>query len=59
VAQTSVYDTGPMPSPLARHSMLEPGVDFPSHGSFGAAPCVVLLAQAWREHIESEPVRPS
>jgi len=39
--------------------MLEPGVDFPSHGSFGAAPCVVLLAQAWREHIESEPVRPS
>ena len=38
--------------------MLEPGVDFLNHGSFGATPRVVLAAQqAWRERIEAEPVR--
>src|SRR5438128_11328444 len=47
-----------MPSPLARHWMLEPGVDFLNHGSFGATPRVVLAAQrAWRDRIEVEPVR--
>src|SRR3989442_6629660 len=47
-----------MPSPLARHWMLEPGVDFLNHGSFGATPRVVLAAQqAWRDRIEAEPVR--
>jgi len=38
--------------------MLEPGVDFLNHGSFGATPRVVLAAQrAWRDRIEVEPVR--
>jgi len=38
--------------------MLEPGVDFLNHGSFGATPRIVLDAQqVWRERIEAEPVR--
>jgi isopenicillin-N epimerase len=38
--------------------MLEPGVEFLNHGSFGATPRVVLAAQqAWRDRIEAEPVR--
>ena len=38
--------------------MLEPGVDFLNHGSFGATPRVVLAAQrAWRDRMEAEPVR--
>lgn len=36
---------------------LDPSVTFLNHGSFGAAPRSVLLAQArWREEMESEPV---
>jgi isopenicillin-N epimerase len=47
-----------MPPDLARHWMLEPGVDFLNHGSFGATPRVVLDAQqAWRDRLEAEPVR--
>lgn len=37
--------------------MLEPGVDFLNHGSFGAVPRVVFEAQAeWRRRIEAAPV---
>src|SRR5437868_3248109 len=37
--------------------MLEPGVDFLNHGSFGAVPRVVFEAQTeWRRHIEAAPV---
>ena len=43
---------------MARHWVLEPGVDFLNHGSFGATPRVVLAAQqAWRDRMEAEPVR--
>ncbi|MGH2357326.1 MAG: aminotransferase class V-fold PLP-dependent enzyme [Candidatus Limnocylindria bacterium] len=46
-----------MPSELARHWTLEPGVRFLNHGSFGATPRPVLAAQlAWRERMEREPV---
>ncbi len=47
-----------MPSEHARHWMLDPGIDFLNHGSFGAAPRPVLAAQqAWRDRLEEEPVR--
>ena len=47
-----------MPSEHARHWTLDPDVDFLNHGSYGAAPRVVLDAQAeWRARIEREPVR--
>jgi isopenicillin-N epimerase len=47
-----------MPSEHARHWMLDPGVDFLNHGSFGATPRPVLVAQqAWRDRLEEEPVR--
>ena len=37
--------------------MLEPGVDFLNHGSFGAVPRVVFEAQTeWRRRIEAAPV---
>jgi isopenicillin-N epimerase len=37
--------------------MLEPGVDFLNHGSFGAVPQVVFEAQTeWRRRIEAAPV---
>src|SRR4051812_45837542 len=37
--------------------MLEPGVDFLNHGSFGAVPRVVFAAQTeWRRKIEAAPV---
>jgi isopenicillin-N epimerase len=46
-----------MPSELARHWTLDPGVLFLNHGSFGATPRPVLDAQsAWREQLEREPV---
>jgi isopenicillin-N epimerase len=36
--------------------LLEPGIDFLNHGSFGAAPREVLAAQdAWRERLERRP----
>jgi isopenicillin-N epimerase len=47
-----------MPSPLARHWILDPAITFLNHGSFGACPRPVLDAQqAWREQLEAEPVR--
>jgi isopenicillin-N epimerase len=47
-----------MPSPLARHWMLDPAITFLNHGSFGACPRPVLDAQqAWRDQLEAEPVR--
>jgi len=47
-----------MPSEFAPHWALDPGVDFLNHGSFGAAPRVVLAEQqAWRDRMEAEPVR--
>ena len=46
-----------MASPDAIHWTLEPSVAMLNHGSFGAAPRVVLDAQqAWRERLEREPV---
>jgi isopenicillin-N epimerase len=46
-----------MPTQLARHWTLDPGVTFLNHGSFGATPRPVLAAQAaWRDRMEREPV---
>jgi isopenicillin-N epimerase len=46
-----------MPSEFAAHWMLDPGVAFLNHGSFGATPRPVLDAQAeWRARMEREPV---
>jgi isopenicillin-N epimerase len=47
-----------MPPPFAEHWTLDPAVLFLNHGSFGATPRTVLVAQqAWRERMEAEPVR--
>jgi isopenicillin-N epimerase len=46
-----------MTSPLRSHWTLDPEIRFLNHGSFGAAPKVVLEAQAeWRARLEREPV---
>jgi isopenicillin-N epimerase len=46
-----------MPSELAVHWTLDPGVTFLNHGSFGATPRAVLAAQdEWRARMEREPV---
>jgi isopenicillin-N epimerase len=45
-------------SPDVIHWTLDPKLTMLNHGSFGAAPRVVLEAQqAWRERLEREPVR--
>src|SRR5919198_2157168 len=42
----------------SQHWLLEPGVDFLNHGSFGSCPIPVLEAQArLRERIEREPIQ--
>jgi isopenicillin-N epimerase len=47
-----------MPSALAQHWTLEPGLAYLNHGSFGATPRPVLDAQrAWQDRMEEEPVR--
>jgi isopenicillin-N epimerase len=47
-----------MPSEFARHWTLDPAVTFLNHGSYGATPRPVLVAQqAWRDQMEAEPVR--
>ena len=47
----------PLRDNLASEWMLEPGVDFMNHGSFGAVPRVVFDEQTrWRRKIEAAPV---
>ena len=47
----------PLRDRLSDEWMLEPGVDFLNHGSFGAVPRVVFDAQTeWRRRIEAAPV---
>lgn len=48
----------PLGPGLRRLWMLEPGIHFLNHGSFGATPRAVLEAQGrWRERLERQPVR--
>ena len=51
------HPPAPLRDNLINEWMLEPGVDFLNHGSFGAVPRVVFEAQAeWRRRIEAAPV---
>ena len=46
-----------MPSVLAAHWTLDPGIVFLNHGSFGACPSEVLAVQrAWRDAMEARPI---
>lgn len=51
------HPPAPLRDHLASEWMLEPGVDFLNHGSFGAVPRVVFEEQTeWRRRIEAAPV---
>ena len=51
------HPPAPLRDNLIDEWMLEPGVDFLNHGSFGAVPRVVFEAQTeWRRRIEAAPV---
>ncbi|WP_347311910.1 aminotransferase class V-fold PLP-dependent enzyme [Defluviimonas sp. SAOS-178_SWC] len=46
-----------MPDDLARHFLLNPGVTFLNHGSYGACPRPVMEAyRDWQERLEAQPV---
>ena len=56
-AASEVLPPPPLRENLAAEWMLEPGVTFLNHGSFGAVPRVIFEAQAeWRRRIEASPV---
>jgi isopenicillin-N epimerase len=53
-----ILQTGSVDPDLARHWLLEPGLAFINHGSFGACPIPVLRVQAdLRARMERDPVR--
>lgn len=59
-AHTAPMSPSPRPTAaaMALHWLLDPGVTFLNHGSYGACPRPVLDAQTeWRARMEREPVR--